>query len=95
MLRRTFVVDVFDAGQSVTWGAFSWLASLPPGTAVTLQVRTGNAPTPDASWSAFTPVTASGDAVGSTARYLQYRAFLSSSDTSLSPLLHEVRLNHP
>ncbi len=46
-------------GQSANWGALTWTAAIPAGTSVAMSVRTGNTPTPDGSWSAFTPVASS------------------------------------
>ena len=39
-----------------TGGRSAWTADTPTGTGVALSVRTGNTPTPDGSWSAFTPI---------------------------------------
>ena len=52
----TFLSRVFDAGQAADWGALSWHANAPPNTSVQISVRTGNSPTPDGNWSAFTPI---------------------------------------
>ncbi|MGZ8753159.1 MAG: hypothetical protein ACXW1S_09270, partial [Acidimicrobiia bacterium] len=49
-----------------------------------VQIRTGNTPTPDGTWSAFTTVT-SGGSVGRTARYSQYRVTLARGTAVLSP----------
>ncbi len=74
----TFTSRVFDGGPAVDWGALDWTAATPPGTGVALSVRTGDTPTPDGSWSAFTPVAASGGDIPGTSRYVQYQAVLSS-----------------
>ena len=51
-------------------------ADLPPGVKLVVEVRTGNTPTPDSTWSAFVAVN-HGDAVPKAdARYLQYRVSL-------------------
>ena len=73
-----------DAGQSANWGALNWNADTPAGTGIALSVRTGNTPTPDASWSGFSPI-ATGGTIRGTARYLQYRAQLTSSDPATTP----------
>ncbi len=72
----TFTSRVFDAGQAADWGALTWHANAPPGTGVALSVRTGNTPTPDGSWSAFTPIASSGGDIPGNSRYVQYRAEL-------------------
>ena len=88
----TFTSRVFDAGQAADWGAMSWHANAPPGTSLAMSVRTGNTPTPDGSWSAFTPVTSSGDDVPGNSRYVQYQAELGSSDPNQTPALSDVSI---
>jgi hypothetical protein len=85
-----FLSRILDAGASVAWGSFAWSGQTPAGTSLALSVRTGNTPTPDGSWSAFTPVTSSGTPVGRSSRYLQYRAELGSSDPDQTPVLEAV-----
>ena len=87
----TFTSRVFDAGQAADWGAMSWHANAPPGTSVAMSVRTGNTPTPDGSWSAFTPVTSSGDDVPGNSRYVQYKADL-DPDPNLTSALEDVSI---
>ncbi len=87
----TFDSRVFDAGPGgADWGALSWDATTPAGTGIALSVRTGETPTPDASWSAFAPVASSGDDVAGNSRYLQYRAELTTADPSTTPVLQQV-----
>jgi hypothetical protein len=90
--QGTFQSRVFDvgAGQSASWGALTWNASTPAGTGVTLSVRTGNTPTPDETWSGFTPIAASGGDVPGSSRYLQYRAQLTTSEAAATPVLEDV-----
>ena len=87
----TFTSRVFDAGQAADWGAMSWHANAPPGTSVAMSVRTGNTPTPDGSWSAFTPVTSSGDDVPGNSRYVQYKADL-DPDPNLTSAIEDVSI---
>ena len=73
----TFLSTVLDAGQVSTWDKiFVPKADLPPGVKLVVEVRTGNTPTPDSTWSAFVEVH-HGDAVPKAdARYLQYSVSL-------------------
>lgn len=89
----TFTSRVYDAGTAKTWMAVNWSGDFPAGTSLDMAVRTGNTPTPDASWTSFTTLAASGDAVNQTSRYIQYRATLATSSPHISPLLHEVSIN--
>ena len=54
-----------------TWTAATITGATPAGTAVMLSVSYGNSPVPDASWTAFTPVTGAIDVIS---RYLQVPA---------------------
>ena len=85
----TFDSRILDAGQAADW-ALSWTEATPAGTDVALSVRTGNTPTPDGTWSSFTPIATSGGAIGGNSRYLQYRAELSTTDPTRTPVLSEV-----
>ena len=91
----TFDSRVFDAGagQSVDWGALSWNSSTPSGTGIAISVRTGDTPTPDGTWSAFTPIASSGGDIPGSSRYVQYRAALSTTDPNLTPTLNDVTIN--
>jgi len=86
----TFVSRVFDAGGAVSWGTLSWSATTPAGTSVALEVRRGNTPTPDGTWTAYASVATSGASVAGVSRYLQYRATLTSSDPAATPSLNDV-----
>jgi hypothetical protein len=87
----TFTSKVFDAGATVNWGALSWDVDVPAGTTATIRVRTGNTATPDANWSAYATVSASGGSVGATARYLQYQvSFTSTGSAFATPTLRSV-----
>jgi hypothetical protein len=90
----SFDSRVFDAGMTAGWGALSWTADSPAGTAITLSVRTGGTPIPDGAWTAFRPISPSGATIGGASRYIQYRAALTTSDTASSPLLHDVTIGY-
>ena len=92
----TFTSRVFDAGDSrATWRTLTAALDAPAGTGVTFQVRTGSTPTPDASWTAFQAVGSGGQLAGPLGRrYLQYRATLTTTDTSLTPFVESVTLGY-
>jgi hypothetical protein len=89
----TFVSRVFDAGGTATWGAVSWISDRPAGTGVTVSVRSGNTPVPDASWTAFSEIPVSGGAAGQAGRYAQYRLVLTTSNPAVSPSIRRVTLS--
>ena len=49
----TYTSKVFDAGSFTNWSQVNWTAIQPAGTSLDIQVRTGNTPIPDGTWSAF------------------------------------------
>ena len=59
----TFTSRVIDAGAPSNWDALSWDATVPTGTTLVVKVRTGNTAVPDATWTAWATVAASGGAV--------------------------------
>jgi hypothetical protein len=92
----TFTSRVFDAGDHrATWRTLSAALDTPQGTDVTFEVRTGSTPSPDASWTAFQPVGPGGEITSpSGRRYVQYRARLTTTDTSVTPFVESVTLGY-
>ena len=63
----------------------------PGGTSIAIDVRTGTTATPDGTnWSAFLPIPSSPFALNRQARYIQYRAVLTSADASRTPELRDL-----
>ncbi len=75
----TYTSRVLDGQASVIWDGLSWDATVPTGTTLTVKVRSGNTPTPDASWTAYATIPASGGAMNRTARYVQYQLTMTST----------------
>jgi N,N-dimethylformamidase beta subunit-like protein/uncharacterized protein DUF4082/Big-like domain-containing protein len=90
----SFLSRVFDAQTAVDWATINWTGAAPAGTGLVLSVRTGPSPTPsDGTWSAFAPVSPTGPfpaSVPSHSRYVQYRADLTSSSPTTTPLVDDV-----
>ena len=84
----TFSSRVFDAGEPVDWHPPACEADVPDGTSLVVDVRTGDTPVPDPTWSTWEP-----DAPA-TARYLQYRAVLATTDPSRTPVLRRTSVAH-
>jgi hypothetical protein len=93
----TLVSSVFDSGQEGTiWNSINWTEYLPPATNITVATRTGGTPNPDASWSSWSQEMwiGSGSGISSpSGRYFQYRATLTTTNTSVTPILSEVQVN--
>ena len=81
----SFNSRVFDAGQQVAWGTLSGRRTPRPGPRSCLSVRTGNTPTPDGSWSSFTPIATNGGDIPGNSRYVQYRADLTPTGPGSDP----------
>jgi hypothetical protein len=86
----TFTSAVFDAGAPVTFTTLTWSAITPVGTTVAVQYRTGNTPTPDATWTAGAPVSALDGIITGTARYIQFVVKETSTDKNTTPVLKDV-----
>src|SRR6266571_4100161 len=67
-----------DAGGQGFWGTIAWNATLPLGTSIAIQTRTGNSLVPDGTWSLWSPAypTSGQPVVSPESRYLEYRAQL-------------------
>ena len=81
---------VYDTGKAgASWDGLGWNETLPSGTSITFEVR--------ASDTAFaktdtTPTWQPASALPITGRYQQWRATLTTSDSSKTPVLSEVRV---
>lgn len=87
-----FQSRVLDAGNAVAWSSMSWTTSTTPATSVAMSYRIGNTPLPDASWTSFASLSASGAALPGSSRYIQYSANLTTTDTTRTPALQAVSI---
>jgi VCBS repeat-containing protein len=85
-----FTSKVFDAGAVVSWVTLAWTGQTPAGSATAISYRTGNTPTPDATWTAFTQVPSSGSPISGTARYFQYAIDESTSVPGQTPVVNDI-----
>ena len=89
----TFTSRVLDAGGTVDWGTLDLDATVPTGTSVQVEVRTGATPAPDGSWSSYALVVPGGEVSG-TSRYVQYRIAATTTDPAATPVVDRVALAH-
>ncbi|MGO9598465.1 MAG: hypothetical protein ACLP7Q_10800 [Isosphaeraceae bacterium] len=90
------VSEVYDAKLPSRFGALSWKAETPAGTAIAVQVRSGNVGEPDETWSAWSADQtdpASARALLPPGRFVQYRVKLSTRNPERSPELLSVALS--
>jgi hypothetical protein len=95
--KGTVVSEVFDAKLISKWGSLRWKAETPLGTSVTVAVRSGNVAEPDETWSDWSAEQTSpeqGLITAPTARFLQYRATLTTGNDGVSPVLHSLALRY-
>jgi hypothetical protein len=94
----TIASAVFDTGKSGTvWNDLKWIETIPSGTDINFAVRASNTPfTKGSATPAWTPVGGTSPiSIGSiSGRYLQWRATLTTTDTSKTPTLREVTVTY-
>jgi hypothetical protein len=90
----SFTSRIFDASTVVDWHELTWEAEAPAGARLDIHVRTGEVPDVDPTWSPWRPVARPGEVVGATARFLQYRADLATTDPAWTPVLRSVRVSY-
>jgi hypothetical protein len=89
----SFVSKVKDTETVSTWGRLRWDASVPAGTRVEVQTRSGNTSSPDTTWTDWSTAytRAAGDPVTSErARFLQLKVTLHGTATA-SPVLSALQ----
>ncbi|HEU0023994.1 MAG TPA: fibronectin type III domain-containing protein [Thermoleophilaceae bacterium] len=85
------VSRVLDSGTVGTqWQALTATRTLPSGTTIAFDTRSGPTPQPDGSWSAWEQVGAGGAIASPAGRYIQYRARMTSSGGTATPTLERV-----
>ena len=97
VLSGTLTSEVLDAKLPARFGSISWKADTPKGSAVALQVRTGNVNEPDATWTEWSPEqadAASAQAIVEPGRFAQFRLTLRTSDPGVSPELRGLTLRY-
>src|SRR5262249_21461252 len=90
----TYTSKVFDAGFSAVWMNANWTAAAATGTGVVVSYRTGNTPTPDASWTAFTTVSAPGGGLAGTSRYFQFKIQETTTQPAKTPAVNDVTITY-
>jgi|GEM_PF-3677253 len=88
----TFLSDIIDAGQSVDWETLTYEGNAPSDTVMTFHTRSGNTPTPDASWSVWQAVNS--PVASPDARYFQYEAVFTSENEEATPTLSYVNIDY-
>ncbi len=91
--KATYVSPVHDATAISQWGRVFWEAEAPPRTQVSFATRSGNSEMPDDTWSEWSSEHTNPFVSNSpNARYVQWRATLSTLDSRKTPALRKVAL---
>jgi hypothetical protein len=89
----SFQSRVLNAGQSAHWTDANSASLQPAGSTIAeFQTRSGRVPSPDGTWSAWSPI--SGTAINNpNGQYIQYRVQLSTTNAMFAPALLTVTLS--
>jgi hypothetical protein len=93
----SYTSSVFDAGAAVTWQKLAATNTIVPffsccstaGTTNVITYRTGDTPTPDATWTSFTALGAQG-AMAGTSRYMQFMVQMTTTNPAKAPAVQDV-----
>ncbi|MBN1585325.1 hypothetical protein JW899_03080 [Candidatus Uhrbacteria bacterium] len=88
----TFISTVLDADSLAEFKTAFWEGEYPPGTAVTVAVRSGDVAVPDATWTGWSPEMSGdwGAQPVTDGRYWQYRLTLTTGDPALTPSFQAI-----
>jgi hypothetical protein len=93
--EEKYFSSIFDAGEFVEWQTITWEDSLPRANEVLFAIRTGNTPSPDSSWSVWSPILKDSIIPGTLAsQYIQYNTAFSYVSPAYLPYLWEVRIDY-
>ena len=89
----TFTSRVLDGGPgTASWQTLTAQTTVPSGTTLAFDTRSGSTPQPDGGWSGWQAL-GGGGAIGSpAARYIQYRARMTSATGAATPTLRRAEL---
>ncbi|MFQ6114469.1 MAG: hypothetical protein ACE5NG_10365, partial [bacterium] len=93
--RGEYISEIIDASVTSRWGSISWEAEVYGSSELAFYTRSGNTEEPDQSWSPWAgPYTSSvGQRITSPpARFIQFKAVLTTGDRKNSPVLKKVSL---
>jgi hypothetical protein len=89
----TFTSRVLDGGPgTASWQTLVAQSTVPSGTTLGFETRSGPGPQPDGAWSGWQPLGGGGAITSPPARYVQYRARMTSSGGSATPTLRRTEL---
>ncbi|MFC1942843.1 hypothetical protein ACFLWU_06495 [Chloroflexota bacterium] len=97
----TLTSSTHDTGYFANFGSITWTSYTPAGTSIQFQIATNN---DNSTWNFIGPDGTSGTYYTSSGvpiwaghdndRYIKYKAFLSTTDTSKTPVMHDITINY-
>jgi len=86
--------EPLDAAMRSRWGSITWTVDLPENTSIGFSTRSGNSAEPDDTWSEWSEEMTEPDSEiqSPPARFLQYKADLSTRSDPSSPVIREVKV---
>ncbi len=92
----TFTSSVIKLNIPSVLATLSYAKTTSASTTITMDIRAGNTPTPDSSWTVWSTNIASGGSINAlgTKQYVQYRTNLSTTDQSFTPSLNSVTIGY-
>jgi hypothetical protein len=95
--KASVISEPLDAKIISRWGALRWKTEIPEGTSVSIATRTGNVAEPDETWSDWSSETThpeQASVTSPTARFLQYRITLETSNAAVTPSVHGLSIRY-
>lgn len=93
LAEGTLESDAHDTKVVSRWGKLAWEGVTPEGTAISFATRSGNTKKPNGTWNAWSEsltVSEGSQITSPSARYIQWRAKLTTGDVSATPVLEKV-----
>ena len=85
----------YDTVTISQWGNLWWMGTMPSGTNIKLYTRSGNTEKPDQNWSGWSPPYSNEEGspiISPPARFIQWKAELTTQDPSVTPILEGLSL---
>jgi len=95
--KGSLVSPVLDAGATARWGRLVCSATVPDGSACTIETRSGNTLEAGSAWSSWSALQLEGGGGRITsppARYLQYRVLITASASGRSPIVRDISISY-
>jgi hypothetical protein len=88
----TLESDIYDAQHRATWGKLIWNGEVPQGTGIKFETRVGESEKPDDVWSEWTALGENGKIQHDSARFIQWKATFSTTNSKKTPELETVKI---